>query len=133
MSCSNYCYIISFGHFYSFTNFKLLIWICKQRDFRSTKSQIYRSFVVGNCNCCSFCLIVITSINYRHSRKHFHHSDIFKNLMSSSIFTQCNPSMRSTNLYVLSRIGNGLSYLIIHSSGRKVSKGSCEGNFSTYS
>ena len=65
----------------------------------------------------------------RHTRQHFHHTDIFQYLVRCAVFPKGKPGMGSTDLYIFSAIGNTLPDLVIHTAGRKIGKSGGEKEF----
>ena len=88
MACSENRYIAAINHFPSFTDLKFLICRRKYRPAWSSKAEVYGAFKFCNRKGSSLGLIVVARVDHRHVGKHFHHAQIFQDLVGCTIFSQ---------------------------------------------
>ncbi len=90
------------------------------------ETQVNRSFVISDRNSSRFGLVVIARVDDGHARKHFHHTDIFQDLVGSTVSPKVSTCVRSTDFDIFIRICNTLTDLIINTARREVGESSCE-------
>ena len=124
MTCSEDAHVIAAVHMPCFADDEFFTCRTKNRHLRTAKAQIDGAMMVCDGKCRGFRLVEVTWIDYRHVGQHRHHADVFKNLVGRAVFTEGKPCVRSTDLYIFIAVGNALTNLIVHPSGREVGKGS---------
>ena len=100
-TCCDDCHICTFTKCNGFTNLEFVICvIIDNRNCKSSETEIYRSYMLISCFYSCFCFYIIGRIDYDHSRDCSHKSDIFVTLMCSSIFSDRDSGMCSTDLNI---------------------------------
>ena len=129
-SCCNDCYIFTFAKYDSFSDLELIIRIIiDYRHCKSSETHIYRSLMFICCKYSCSCFYIICRADHYHTWDCSHKSDIFVALMGSTIFTNGNTCMCSTDLNIVLRISDRVTNLFECTSCCEHCKCTCKRNF----
>ena len=132
--------ILTFTKDNTFAKFKLIIWsVIDHRYCQSSKSHIYRAYMLVCSLYHGLCLDIIRWACDNHSRNGTHKCKILTALMGSTILAYGNTTMSSTDLYIKLRIAYRITYLLISTAcckhckctGKRYFTGSCETSCNT--
>src|SRR5579859_2395083 len=99
MAAGKNTHVLSLDHLIRFANGERSVGCGEYWPAWAAESQVGGPHVVAQGKRSGLSLVVITGDNHGHTRKHFHHADVFEDLMRGSIFTQSHARMGGTYLY----------------------------------
>ena len=79
--------IVAFGQDLRFPNFKRGIGTHEHGNFRTSKTQVNRPFMLGHSKRGLAGLFKIRRANHRHVRQHGHHAHVLEDLVRRTVFT----------------------------------------------
>ena len=116
----------------TFAKLKFIIRIIiDNRNSKTAKSHVNRTYMLISCLYHCFCFNIIRRACNNHSRNCTHKCKILAALVRSTILTNGNSAVGSTNLNIQLRISNRVANLLKSTSCSKHSKSTCERHFSS--
>jgi hypothetical protein len=108
---------------------EFLIFRGKYWPGRTSEPQVNRSLIFCDSECCCFGLVIIARVDDHHTGQHTHHTDIFENLVGSSVFTERQTSVRCAYFDIFMGIGHTLTDLVATRPVEKLAKVPVKGIF----
>ena len=117
------------AHDHAATNLELIVLaVVDNRCCQAAEAHVDRSLkLIGGAHA-SASLDVIGGDDHRHARNRAHERDILAALMRSAVFTDRDARMRSANFDVEVRIADGVTHLLIRTTGGEHGKGARKGD-----
>jgi hypothetical protein len=122
-------YIGTFVHDPGFADFKFLVGGSEVGHHGAAEAQVHGAFVVGDGKGSGLGLVVVAGVDDGHAGQHFHHAEVFQNLVGGPVFAQREAGVGGADFYILAGVSNALANLVVDAAGAEIGKRAREGDF----